>query len=242
MSKKMTPRKRLFKSAIFPVIFVAVMWAVHLIQHYSGTTWAEYGILPRDFTGLRGILFSPFLHGSWSHLINNTYPMLILGTAVFYFYPKSAWKVIIYGTLIGGFWVWVGARSSFHIGASGLIYSLAFFVFFSGLFNKNRNMMGLSLITVFLYGGMVWGLLQIDYKISWEGHLFGAIIGVLLAWIYRKDGPQRKKYSWDYDGDYSPIPESMWRGEDFSGSDRDREVQKGVRVSYHYKPKEEKDQ
>lgn len=187
--------QKMLRSAIVPAIMVLAMWAVHLLSFNLDFDLTKYGILPRDITGLRGILFSPFIHGDWKHLTNNSVPLFFLGAAIFYFYPKSAWSVWIYGWIVTGFWVWVGARESFHIGASGLVYVFAFFLFFSGVFNRNAHMMGLSLLIVFLYGSMVWGVLPIDVKISWESHLLGAIIGFFIALVFRKDGPQRKKFN-----------------------------------------------
>lgn len=189
--------RKLRNSVAIPLVFVAAMWAVFGYEEMYQVDLAEYGILPRDGIGLRGILFSPFIHGDWNHLINNTIPMLALGTGVWYFYPRVAGWVYLYAMLITGLWVWVGARESFHIGASGMIYAFAFFLFFSGVFNRNGNMMGLSLLVAFLYGGLVWGLLPIDYHISWESHLFGGIGGLILAFLYRKEGPQRQKIPLD---------------------------------------------
>lgn len=213
--KKKQPNAQtsLIASAIIPVAWVLIMWAVHLYQYFTETNLAGYGIEPRTWSGLRGIIFGPFLHGDWSHLINNTYPMLFLGTGLFFFYRRSALKVLLFGTLVAGLWVWTGARPSFHIGASGVIYVLASFIFFSGIFTRNRRMIGLSLVTVFLYGGMVWGVFPIEERISWESHLFGGVAGLALAAVYRSEGPRKKKYSWDYDGDRSPIPEEIWNPE-----------------------------
>lgn len=185
--------KSIRSSAIFPLLFVITMWVVFLIEE-SGTYYFEtYGIYPRDFIGLRGVVLSPFIHGDWEHLTNNSYPMLFLGTAIFFFYRKVAWQVILYSMLITGIWVWVGARTAFHFGASGMIYAFAGFLFFSGVFNRNLRMMGLSLLVVFLYGSMVWGVLPIQPGVSWESHLFGGIAGLAMAWIFRKEGPKKKK-------------------------------------------------
>lgn len=164
--------------------------------------------------------------------------MLFLGTALFMFYRRVAFQVLLLGTVLTGLWVWAGARESFHIGASGVVYVLAAFVFFSGVFTRNKRMMGLSLITVFVYGSMVWGVFPLEDGVSWESHLFGGIAGLLLAFIYRQEGPEKKMYSWDYDGDYSPIPEEIWNP-DYDGSDQNSEdqVQNQPTVFvYSYKP------
>ncbi len=193
----------LLSSVLFPLLFTMVMWGVFAIEYFDDRNFASWGIYPRDITGLRGILFAPFIHGGIDHLLNNTYPVLFLGTAIFYFYRKVAFQIVVYSILFTGFWVWVGARPSFHIGASGVIYAWGSFLFFSGMLNKNTRMMGLSLLIVFLYGSMVWGVLPLVEHISWESHLFGAISGAILAWFYRKEGPQRKKYSWELEEEES---------------------------------------
>jgi len=187
----------LIRSAWIPILFVGIMWVVHSITTYGGVSFVSYGIHPRDWVGLRGILFAPFIHGDWKHLVNNSIPLLLLGTSLFYFYKRSAWYVWLYGWLISGLWVWVAARASFHIGASGLVYVLAFYLFFSGLFNRNMHMMGISLLVIFLYGSMVWGIFPIEDGISWESHLFGGVLGLAMAFVFRKEGPQRKKYRLD---------------------------------------------
>lgn len=176
-----------------------IMWMVFGWEYYFGVSFNSYGILPRDLIGLRGVVFSPFLHGDLSHIINNTYPILILGTAIFFFYKKAAKSVVLYSIIMTGLWVWAFARSSFHIGASGLIYAWGGFLFLSGVLNKNTRMMGLSLLVVFLYGSLVWGVLPLEDGVSWESHLMGGIAGFVLAYVFRKEGPQRKKFKWEED-------------------------------------------
>ena len=105
---------------------------------------------------------------------------------------------------MSGVWMWIAARDGNHIGFSGVIYALAAFIFFSGLFRRYYRLMALSGIVVFLYGSMIWGVLPIQPSISWEGHLFGAIAGIILAFYYRQQGPQRPKYSWEFD-DYEEV-------------------------------------
>ena len=185
------------RSAWVPILFVGIMGIVHAITTWGDVSFVSYGIHPRDWVGLRGIIFGPFIHGDWKHLVNNSVPLLLLGTSLFYFYKRTAWYVWLYGWFISGLWVWVAARGSFHIGASGLVYVLAFYLFFSGVFNRNLNMMGISLLVIFLYGSMIWGIFPIEDGISWESHLFGGVLGLAMAFVFRKDGPQRKKFRLD---------------------------------------------
>lgn len=190
-------KKRVIDSVLYPVIFIVVIWVVKLVETLFHLSFYTYGIYPLSPAGLKGILFSPFIHGDFKHLISNTLPLLILGTALFYFYRVVAFRVLIFSWLVTGVWVWAMARPSFHIGASGVIYSLAAFMFASGVIRKHPRLMAISLLVVFIYGGMVWGILPLKEHVSWESHLMGMLCGFLLAWFFREYGPQRAKYSWE---------------------------------------------
>ncbi len=182
-------KKRLKFSLILPIFFVFVMWVVKLYEYYLNLHFYEYGIYPQRFENLSGIFLGPFIHGDFKHLISNTFPFLILGTGLFYFYRKYAYKVFWLIFIFSGFWVWLAARPSYHIGASGVIYGLASFLIFSGLIHKNKALTAVSLITVFLYGSMVWGVLPIKPGVSWEGHLFGAITGLIISIAFANKKP-----------------------------------------------------
>ena len=175
------------------------MWVVKLIEYNFGLSFAHYGVFPQSFSGLKGILFSPFIHKDFSHLINNSYPVLILGGMLFSFYKKIAPQLFVWLFFIAGFWLWVIGRPSFHIGASGIIYALASFLFVSGIIRKNPRLSAISMLIIFLYGSLIWGLLPTKEPISWEGHLAGFLAGVVVAVFYRKEGPKRKKYQWEID-------------------------------------------
>jgi len=182
-----------WKSALFLLIILIF----HVLDTISSTGHAVYGLIPRSFNGLLGIVTSPFIHGSWEHLINNSIPLLVLGMAIHYFYKEVAWRIYLWSILITGVWVWAFARPVIHIGASGVLYSFASFVFVSGLIRRNYRLFALSLLVVFWYGGMVWGILPIKHDISWESHLMGALTGILLAINYRKIGWTPVKYEWE---------------------------------------------
>ena len=187
----------LLKALRYPLVFVLILLGIHSFGVIYNIRLNHLGVYPREAEGLFGIISSVFVHGSWEHLFNNSIPLLGLGTALFYFYQSLAPKITLYSILYTGILLWLGGRPSFHIGASGLVYALASFLFFSGFIRKHKSLMALSMCVVFLYGGLVWGIFPNQERISWEGHLFGAINGLFWAMFYREEGPQRKKYSWE---------------------------------------------
>lgn len=172
--------------------FVFAIWAVKIIELGFGISFISYGVLPRHTSGLVGIIFYPLIHSNFEHLISNSFPILFLVTALFYFYPSSSMKVLVLIYFVSGILLWVIGRESYHIGASGVVYGLITFTFFSGIIRWDRRSIVLSLIVTFLYGGFTWGVLPIDEKISWEGHLSGALIGIICAFIFRKNDPYDK--------------------------------------------------
>ena len=150
--------------------------------------------------GLTGIIFSPFLHGDLNHLIANTLPFFVLTWALFYYYRQLALKILFLGWFITGLWVWLFARDSYHIGASGLIYFLVFFHFFSGILRKNKSLVAFSLLVIFLYGSLFWGVFPDFFphqNISWESHLMGGIAGILLSWYFKGNGPPDDYFNWE---------------------------------------------
>jgi len=194
-------RKALLNILFFPILFLIIMWMVKLVEMMVGDSFADYGVLPQSLSGLKGILFSPFIHDDedLSHLYNNSYPILILGGMLFSFYKKIAKQVFLWLFFIAGFWLWVIGRPSVHIGASGIIYALAAFLFISGIIRKNPRLSAVSMLIIFLYGSMIWGVLPTIEHVSWEGHLAGFMAGIIVAIFYRNEGPKRKKYQWEID-------------------------------------------
>ena len=198
-------RRKFLGSLIIPLLIVTLMWIVMVMETSLGTDWGKYGLIPHTARGLLGILTLPFLHGSWEHLLSNTVPILVLGTALYYCYPTLANRVLLITWIASGLLTWcIGNPSSTHIGASALVYGLNLFLIFSGFIRGNRMRIVISLIMVFLYGSFIWGMipsLAIPQNISWEGHLSGALIGILLAFSLRKEGPQKEVHHWDEDED-----------------------------------------
>jgi membrane associated rhomboid family serine protease len=190
-------RKKFFLSIIIPGVFVLLMWLVKIVEVLFGADFSEFGIYPLSIKGLPGIIFSPFIHADFTHLFNNTLPLFLLSVALFYFYSEVALKVYILTFFLTGILVWFGGREAYHIGASGLVYGLASFLFFSGIIRKYYRLVALSLLVVFLYGQMVWGIFPGVHKnVSWESHMLGFFSGILLAIVYRKEGPQMPVYEW----------------------------------------------
>jgi membrane associated rhomboid family serine protease len=190
-------RKKLLLSMLLPGVFVFIMWLVKIIEVLFDLDLSTFGIYPLSLEGLPGIIFSPFIHADFGHLFNNSLPLFFLGTALFYFYSEIAVKVSLWTYFLTGILVWIAGRNAWHIGASGLIYGLASFLFFSGIIRKYFRLVALSLLIVFLYGSMVWGIFPNIYReISWESHMLGFISGIILAVVYRKEGPQQPVYEW----------------------------------------------
>jgi membrane associated rhomboid family serine protease len=205
-------RKKLLLNMIIPGIFVFLMWMVKLIEVLFEADFTRFGIYPLSVKGLPGIFLSPFIHADFSHLFSNTVPFFFLALALFYFYSEVALKVFGWTYVLTGILVWIAGREAWHIGASGIVYGLASFLFFSGIIRRYFRLIALSLLIVFLYGSMVWGLFPDVYKnVSWESHMLGFVSGVVLAVIYRKQGPQRPPEEWmeeDEDIEVSGIEEN----------------------------------
>ncbi len=197
--KVISAKKRFIFSMLIPLLLLFIAYSVKLIETLEGISFVTLGIKPLSVEGLPGIIFSPLIHGDWNHLFANTVPVFVLGTALFYFYKEISFKVFVFIYLFTGAWVWIGARTgSWHIGASGVIYGLGSFLFFSGLLRNYIPLIAISLIVVFLYGGLFWGVIPVtwDLPYSWEAHLFGGISGLVLAFIYRKEGPLKPVHVW----------------------------------------------
>ena len=170
---------------IYPLSFVLFIWLIYWFELRFGFRFNDMGIYPRTFYGLRGIFFSPFIHGSLEHLYHNSTPLLVLSVALFYFYRFIAWRVLLIGILFSGFLTWLIGSPGYHIGASGIIYVLMSFMLFKGILSKNHHLTALSLIVVFLYGSMLWYVFPVKDNMSWEGHLSGLIIGIVFAFVFR---------------------------------------------------------
>lgn len=201
----------------FPLLFVAILWLVKGVEFLLDTDFAGYGLYPLDIKGLRGILFAPFIHGSWEHILNNTIPVFVLCLTLFYFYSEISYKVFFLIFFIHNFWLWFFGRGAYHIGASGMIYGLGAFLFVSGIIRKNTHLLAISMLVAFLYGSMVWGIFPLEEGISWEGHLTGLVAGIILAFYYKRHGPPSNIGKWKYEDaedDTEFYEEEYWNVED----------------------------
>ena len=207
--------KLLIRQVAPSLIFVALIIFIKILEEYFQLSLEKYGVFPRSIEGILGIITSPYIHGDWKHVFNNSVPLLVLGTSLRYFYKDISKEVFFWSWFISGLWLWAIGRPSFHIGASGIVYALAAFLFFSGLIRKHTRLMAVSFVVVFLYGSMVWGIFPIKEHISWEGHSSGGLAGIILAWWFRFEGPPKQKYQYEID-------------EELESSNE-------VKIEYHYK-------
>ena len=187
-------KKQILYALFFPALFIILLWLVLLVEKALGADWSRWGVYPGKIYGLWGIITSPFIHADAKHLFSNSVPLLVLMWCLFFFYKDLGYGVFPILWILSGIFTWIFGRDSWHIGASGLTYSLTFFLFFSGIFRRYIPLMAISLMVVFLYGSTVWSMFPVaeivDPSISWEGHLAGATGGFLCASIFRNQGPQ----------------------------------------------------
>ncbi|WP_163407843.1 rhomboid family intramembrane serine protease [Flavobacterium ajazii] len=202
-----------------PLLFVLFLWIIYWIQIRFDFDFYQNGIYPRDFSGLKGVLFSPFIHENLNHLYNNSIPLIVLLPALQFFYPKQSLGVICYGILFSGLITWLIGRENYHIGASGLIYVLVSFIFFKGIQTRYYRLVALSFAVILLYGGMIWYVFpDVDQNISWEGHLGGFITGFGMSLFYKS--PEYAKpivYDWQ-SPDFDPAQDPFMKHFDENGN------------------------
>jgi len=199
--KKVSKVKQFISVFFFPTVLLVIIWSVFLIEYYTSLTFWEYGLYPRKLSGLIGVIASPFIHGDLGHIVNNSFPLFVLVALLRFFYKGFSYKVILWIVILSGIWAWVFARPSYHIGASGLIYGIASFIFFGGIIIKETKHIAISLLIVFLYGSIVWGIFPVDYTKSWECHFTGFFAGLVMAYYYKKELKEKfmKKDIYDFE-------------------------------------------
>lgn len=207
---------------------LAAMWLGYFLQTQGFFKSCFGAIIPLLPEGLLGVITSPLLHGSLDHIIANSIPMAVLMFLLYQFYPLVANKVFIIGWLATGLLLWMlppidiltgEYMYTCTIGASGVVYVLAFFLFFSGVFRWNMKLLTISLIVVLYYGSLIWGMfpeelfynLQEPSKISWQAHLSGAVVGSIIAYVFKNIGEKKKKYIWEFPNYYSEKDDKLWQ-------------------------------
>ncbi len=216
------------KAIVTPILMLAAMWLGFLLQTMGFFTNCTGAIIPLLPEGLVGIITSPLLHGNLDHIIGNSIPIAILMFLLYQFYPLVASKVFFLGWISTGLLLWIlppidiltgDYMYTCTIGASGIVYVLAFFLFFSGVFKWNMKLLTISLLVVLYYGSLIWGMvpeelfynLQEPSKISWQAHLSGAVVGVILAYTFRQVGDKKKKYIWEFPNYYNEKDDKLWQ-------------------------------
>ncbi len=210
----MEEKKRFIHSLVFPGFFLFLIWFIKFVEFGLDVNFSSLGIYPLKLKGLTGIITAPLIHANIKHLFDNSVPLFFLSLALFYFYRDVAYRVFFLIFFLTGMLVWLVGREAYHIGASGIVYGLATFLFTSGILRRNRNLLAISMLVIFLYGSMVWGLFPYDYHISWESHLMGALTGIALSFIYRHEGPEPDDDSLEDEEESEPEDEFPIAGED----------------------------
>ncbi len=223
----MANKNPLRDSILIATSFAALIWALKFFEFAVGVDFYNLGVLPRTQSGLLGILTAPLIHGSWKHLIGNTFPLILLGSMLIYGYPKSRFWALAGIWLLSGAGVWLFARSSYHLGASGITHGIFFYLFVGGILRRDRRSAALLMVAFYMYGGMLLSILPGDLGVSFESHFFGAASGAILAYVFRNRDPKpvRKRYAWERGADEvedleeDPIIGDQWRARTRSPQD-----------------------
>lgn len=205
--------RRLRRAVGIAAVFVAVLWWIHLVAWWAHRPLDALGIEPRSVLGLIGIFTAPLIHGSWSHLLSNSLPLLVMGSLLLYAYPNTGRRALPMIWLLSGLGTWWLGRHSLHIGASGIAHGLMFLLFALGILRWEPRSIAVALVTFLLYGGMLLTILPREPGVSWEYHLCGAVAGLVAAFLWRRADPlpPKRTYSWEEEGDGDPLePETEY--------------------------------
>jgi membrane associated rhomboid family serine protease len=196
------------------VSFVALLWGIKLSEVVLGLDLHHLALYPRTQSGLLGILTAPLIHGSWQHLFGNSLPTVVLTSMLLYGYPRSRYRALLTIWLLCGIGVWLFARSSYHLGASGITHGLFFYLFVGGILRRDKRSAAILMIVFYMYGGMLLTIFPGDPGVSFESHFFGAFAGALSAYVWRNRDPKpaRKRYAWQSEPDEDdPVIGDQWR-------------------------------
>lgn len=185
--------RRMVLSAAIPLFLLFILYTLKFLETGMDWDFTKLGVYPMEKRGVFGIFAHPLVHSSFKHLFANTFPLFFLSWCLFYFYRDIAPYIFFAIWTVCGLLTFLIGKPGWHVGASGIIYGLAFFLFFSGLLRKHVPLIAISLLITFLYGGLVWNMFPQFAKetTSWEGHLSGAIAGTLCSLAFMGHGPQR---------------------------------------------------
>ncbi len=217
-----------FKTSLyFALSVIIVLWVVHLFQVGLDLPLWKYGVLPRKVEGLKGIFLSPFIHSvkRWSHIINNSVPLFVSMFIIMYFYRTVAYKSMLFVYLLTGIAVWLTARGyNYHIGASGVVYGLVSFIFWTGVFRRSIRSIILALIMIVLYSGMLAGLFpDPEGIISWESHLAGGLVGLAVAFQFRNVLEPDELMDFEKEAEEERAPEYFLPRDTFEKTKEERE-------------------
>jgi len=192
---------KFFAAIKFASFFIALIWVIFILKVAFDIPMAAYGVFPRETDGLIGIITAPLIHGSWEHLISNSAPLFVTTTIIHFFYKRVALSSFFFIYFLTGASVWLFGRSVYHIGASGVVYGLVAFIFWSGIFRRNIKSIVLALVVIILYSGYLGGILPLQEGISWESHLLGGIVGIIVAYLFKGliEKDELKVDPWEYE-------------------------------------------
>ncbi len=211
------------RAVTFSTIAVSLLWVIQSAGVLFALPLTWLGVQPLDFTGMWKILTAPLVHGSYEHLFNNTLPLIVLGSALLYGYPRTRWWAISLSWLVSGIGIFLFGRDSVHLGASGVSHGLFFYLFVVSILRKDARSVGLMMIAFFMYGGMVMTIFPRDPGISYEAHFFGAVGGTLAALLFWRNDPRPKikKYAWEGEEREDPVIGDLWKQEQPTRHDHD---------------------
>ena len=207
--------KYFIKQAIrlFPFWFLIAIWAVEIISKLYDIDLRWLGVHPRHLSEWYTFLTGAFIHSDFEHIFNNTYPIIITGIFIFFLYGKYSNAAFILSFLLSGLLIFLFARSNtYHVGASGLAYSWAFLLAASGFFRKDRISLALGLLVAMLYGSMIWGIFPLETGVSWDGHLYGALSGIIIAFLFRninRKNDDKLQKEIENSEEYNKLPEQF---------------------------------